>query len=241
MSSKPKVFVITAYSGEGEFLHACEMIHAQKDVEVTHYIVSHRPIDRAFDQMYQAWERVKTEHDYMVQLDADMVFANDTVLINQITILRQNPHYNQVSAPVYDFYTQGYLWGWHLFDPTVRFNRILEEHKHKPDKILDTSNLRILSMGYKGPTTVLHAHSPTLRTAFHFGWHRCLRKHGSPIQRVREIYKNTQSVFHGHAAAGADAADLYMRENNGDIDPIEYNSPIFQEVLAKYESSLQNG
>jgi hypothetical protein len=238
-----KVFVVTAYSGENEFEKCQESVKRQIGVTSTHYIVKNKPILEAFENLYQTWEGVKDNYDFLVQLDADMVIDRDDVFryIGQLFDSHKKP--NMVIFPVRDFFTDSNIWGLQCYTKDIKFNNLT--NKYKPDHEYDKSNRKKIEIPINSRAFVSHGFMPTIRTAFHFGWHRKLRSTIKPglkrsLQLVHQAYRATNDPMRGHAVAGSLYAERYMKSFSGDISPIEYTSSIFTEQLEKYEETLKD-
>ncbi len=242
----PKVFVACAYSGENEFEESQKSIDNQNNVEVHKFVVKNKGILEALNEVYQEWEKVKHDFDMFVTVDPDMVILNNDFIRNTWNWLQNNPQYNMFISPVLDFLSNTNIYGIRAYLPSVRFN--LCKNKYNPDNEFDKSSASIKLVDIKKEAPVSHASSPSVRSAFHYGWHRELRSElkricRDSIKNLRKAAKKTNHPMRKHAVAGADAALRYKSKSGGDISPIEYTSDIFISEFDEYlkEIDVQNG
>jgi hypothetical protein len=239
-----KIFVTTAYSGENEFEACCKSVNSQKGVDVEQYIVKNKPILEAFNEMYQAWESVKHKYDMLIQVDADMIMKDDNQFNYINSAFNNNFNYNYGVFPVQDFFTMTKIWGIACYKPSIQFN-VLKD-KYAPDGEYNQENRVKIPNSLSMTHVAFHSSMPTLRTAFHYGWHRELRSELKPvmhhhIKNVKVAYEATGDVMRKHVLEGHRAAKKYKKNNDGDISPIEYTSHIFQTTLRAYEEKERKG
>jgi len=237
-----RVFVLTAYSGENERELAFAKLQAQTNVEIDHFVVNHKPILEAFNTLYQKWESVKHDYDFVLQLDADMVFKHNAVLQHYGDLLFQHPKYNVLTSPVFDFFTYSNIWAIHCYKPSIKFN-VLKD-KYQPDEEYDkTARVRVPGITLNTKALVDHAPLPSLSQSFHFGWHRELRvrvKRGQRdnITKLDQARKKYPHPMRDAAWAGVLAARQYIDDNDGDFSPIEYQAEGYKQALHKYKEQI---
>lgn len=224
-----KLWVGTCYSGENEFEKCCEMIHAQKGVEITHHIIKNKSILDAFNDLYSTWNKVALNHDAFLQVDADMVLKNETVAKTIYHRMISQFNCNHIHLPVYDHFTMRNIWGIHMYGPSLRWKPVT--NKNRPDKPEFHSTERHLQLGNISEKALVdHAPSPSLETAFHYGWHRRLRQKTGLKSQLESTMKNDPQLWRRFAIEGFNEADKYLQNFHDGIDdnlPIEYNNQTF--------------
>src|SRR3954447_18957837 len=80
MSTPPRVFVGTLFSGEAEFDESQSMIRRQEGVAVETHVTSGLPELEAHNALWAAWEAAKKRHDLFVKIDADTILVDEGAL-----------------------------------------------------------------------------------------------------------------------------------------------------------------
>jgi hypothetical protein len=236
--SQPKIFIGTAYSGENEFELCIKKIHSQKDINITcHHVVQNKPILEAFQDMYDTWTKFKYDNDMFIQIDADIILYKDTTILDIYNTIK-GTQYNVISYPVFDHFTNTNIWALNSYRPSVKF--VTLKDKYRPDMEYKNKK-RFPGITLKTKAVAEHAPNPSIKHAFHFGWHRELRSEVSPVQKNRilnNLYNAPPTPSRLHAIAGAEAAKKYKKQHK-DFSPIEYTNPIFKEWFDKYDRQTQ--
>lgn len=170
----PKVFIGTMYSGENELVRCISAIRAQQGVDITHYIVRNKREIEAHRDLYSKWNSVKGNFDMFVQIDADTVLHNPTIMFEAHKLLRMSKEegYTSLQYPLLDMLTGQSIYGLNCYDPDVVFNVPNDEVYCDRSTSNNRTKLLTLEGGYHSP-------DPTYQQAFHFGLHRGLKNQES--------------------------------------------------------------
>lgn len=181
-----KVLIVTLYSGEAEFDACCRSVLDQKNVTIVHHIIKNLPNREAHQRLYRKFQDDRREYDFLVKLDADMVFSRDDSLAKMLSGF--SPGIDALFYTVWDRLTQSRMWSINIFRSTCSFefdnndplftDRLPVHHTGKKLSIVDEDNL------------VLHAPFPSEFQAFMFGVHRAFKvvQQGARIPRLEASY-----------------------------------------------------
>lgn len=202
----PRVFVGTMHYQEGDFQACLEAVHGQRGIVLTHFLVSGLGESQAHAELWEAWHRVRKDHDLFVKVDADTVLAHDTVLLEFWRLVSSNGRITGVQAPLHDFFTDDLINGLNAFRPCVSFRA--------PDDRLFVDRVDVghdvIVQSEKVPDSLrpagFHCHRASDRQAFHYGLHRSLKGQAHVIRKVRDAWKRTGDRTRAMALLGAAAA-----------------------------------
>jgi len=239
---QPKIYIGTGYCDENknELKQCCEKVNKQKNVIIEHEIFYTSYIWKdTFQKMYDTWGTKKQDFDLFIQLDADIVLINDTIVSYMYNLLNGKKSYNQIVFPLYDFLSDTNLLILNCYKPTVKFNKLT--HIHRFD--MEYSNYKRFPRKIIDPIVGTHSGNPTILTAFHYGWHRQLKTIATPGQKtilnnVKNSYEKTKNEYRGHAVAGIKYATKYMRETK-DTSAVGYKNVVFLEHYNNYIKKVQ--
>lgn len=206
----PRVFVGTMYCGEGDFKDACEAIASQRTVVVSHVVIKNLPEKEAHNQLWRAWRDAKSTHNMFVKVDADTVLAHDEVLFEFWNLMSSNSRITGIQAPLYDYFTDGYVNGLNCFSPKVTFQNTTDQLfcdrqvdvDHDIVVGSDSVPERLRHAGY-------HCFHATDEQAFHFGVHRALKGQVHVLERVKQAWKNHNDRQRALVLLGAKSASLF--------------------------------
>lgn len=219
MSKRPKIFVGTLYSGEGEIAQCCDMINKQQHVDVTHVIISHLPEKDAHNALWAEWRKRKASFDLFVKVDADTILIDTCILARISDKMLIDPRITGLQAPLFDYMTNDMINGLNCFTPKVQFNDTTSELFC--DRQVDV-NHDIVLKGSTLPDILrpagYHCLKPTDIQAFHYGLHRALKGQYDIISKVKNAAYDKASPHHASrlmALLGADAAATMKDKSKG--------------------------
>lgn len=231
----PRIFVGTMYVAEGDFERCIARIREQRDVEVTHHIVSNMREKEAHNSLWKAWRDNKDSHSLFVKVDADTVLESELTLRFIWEQFNANPRVTGLQAPLHDYMTDGLINGLNAFSPRVVFNDTRDElHCDRRVDVAHDIVLRSDDMPRQLIPAGFHAWHSTERQAFHYGLHRQLKNQTETIQRLFNAWNRAHDRIRGFAIMGSrvahDDAFLVGRCFN-------YNDPEFENAFREAEGS----
>lgn len=230
---KPKVFVGTLSSGEGDLEKCRSAIHTQVNVLQTHVVISDLPEKEAHNALWHEWRSRQSTYDMFVKVDADTVLADPWVLERLWTLMSSDPDITGIQAPLLDYFTDGHINGLNCFSPRVKFNDTSDELFC--DRRVDVGHVRIIKSdlvpdelrpaGY-------HCYNAHEAQAFHFGVHRQLKGQIETMRMVRKAWhRHSKDRLRGMALLGA------LLSSNFADGGFNYGDQKFKDVLAATSSS----
>lgn len=158
------VVIGTLYSGEGDFEYCCKSVKSQ-DYPCEQFVISDTMEAKAHSVLYRTFK--DSDYDYLIKLDADMVFIDNNA-VRQMVSIADEGGYDKVSFKVQDFFTNSKFFGVHLFSKRVnwKWKRFVSKNI-KPDR-LDTAKHVYLSKN----ALVYHCYHANIKQSFHYGFHR---------------------------------------------------------------------
>jgi hypothetical protein len=172
MSSRPRVLVLTLYSGEAEYGRCRESLESQTYREWEHRSFEDLPNAEAHAFLYQTIMAESERHDLFFKLDADMVLADDEVLSDLARVFEERADLDHLVVAVSDWMTESRIIGAHLFSNRARWRQHAETLYVDPDPYFPG---RKLVVDNPPRDLILHACDPSPLQAFHFGAHRALQ------------------------------------------------------------------
>ncbi len=205
----PRIFIGTMFSGEGDFDECVKMVAMQRDVHVTHKVITNLPEREAHNALWQSWREAKNTHDLFVKVDADTVLAGYNTLKTIWELMSSDVRITGLQAPLHDFFTLEMINGLNCFKPSVTFNDTSDDLFC--DRRVDVGHDVVIS-SENVPDSLrpagFHCYGTTPKQAFHFGLHRALKGQSNIIERVRRAHVNAgwslkrQLVLEGASCAG---------------------------------------
>lgn len=208
---KPRIFVGTMYSGEGDREECDRMIVSQIGVDVKHHIIENMPEKQAHNVLWKAWNESKTSFDLFVKVDADTVLTSEQTLLTIWETMSVNPRITGMQAPLMDFFTNGLINGLNCFTPKVTFNESSDELFC--DRRVDVDH-DIVIASTEVPETLrpagFHCYRSTPKQAFHFGLHRALKNQTLVIDLLRKAYKANGDDIRAYALLGVECSKVFQ-------------------------------
>jgi len=213
---KPKIFIGTMYSGEGDFDECKRSVIFQEGVTTTHHIISGMDERSAHNALWAAWNDAKETHDLFVKLDADTVLATPQILLQIWDLFDTNSDLTSIQAPLHDYMTDDFINGLNSFHPDVFFRKTDDplycdrvDYGHRRQLLATEITDTLKPAGY-------HCHHSTYLQAFHYGLHRMLKKQRDTIEKVQNVWKREHDSIRALALAGARAATSVKQHNYTD-------------------------
>lgn len=166
-----KVLVLTLESGEGEAFESAESVKRQ-DYECSHVVFSGYSNKAAHDKLYQHIMDHYDSYDIFIKLDADMVFETTSVVQTIVKQFRSDSNLDWLSVQVFDYFTDTYIWGMHVFSNRCSWSISSDAVFVDPAPKFPGNRLRVATLP---GAEISHCKSPTDLQAKLFGYHRALK------------------------------------------------------------------
>ena len=191
-----KILVGTLYTIENEFERCVAAVRRQTHPEVEHFVVRGRGNREAHAELYGTFMARADAFDLFVKVDADMVIGSEQLFANLAERFEKAPEIHHAELPVYDFFTDGPVWGLHAWRSCVRWPErgdglFLDESPVDPEHhTKDWSDLA---------PAAAHCPDPAPFQAFHFGLHKGLKLREALALRCRARlayhWRNIEATF----------------------------------------------
>jgi len=233
------VLVGTLASGENELPECREAIRRQVGCSITHFIIEGLGNREAHQALYKRFQDQRTEYDYLIKIDADMVLCSDYAIAQIIEVFGAYPRLDHLILPVRDWYTQTDINGLHTFSHRVCWRQNSE--RLFVDYHPETEGERMVHRGHPAPIA-WHSPNPGQQQAYQFGIHRALKivqpgrsaisrgqvkSQAAVLRAVWRHYCRTQDVRLALAVIGADfilRQYSYSTKYSGDYRSQEFAS-----------------
>lgn len=236
--NKFRIFVGTMYTQEGDFLKSKARIQEQKDVLVTHFIISDLKEKEAHNVLWRAWKDQRSNHDLFVKIDADTILRSETTLKTIAELFQQNSRVTGMQAPLHDYMTNSHINGLNAFSPKVTFNATQDELYC--DRQVDTDH-DIVLRGTNLPADLIpagyHCHYSTESQAFHYGVHRMLKGQTDIINQVMHAWHDDQDRIRGFALIGASMSGMFAHNKRFNYSDAEFKAA-FEQASAAYNQMV---
>jgi hypothetical protein len=240
MSDLPRVFVGTMYTQEGEFEGCLKQVQAQKDVVVSHVIISGLKEKEAHNALWHAWRHQGPSHDLFVKIDADTVLASTRTLALIWEQFATNPRVTGLQAPLHDYLTDSLINGLNAFSTRVVFNDTQDELYC--DRQVDTNHDIVLREKDLTPLLIpagFHCWNSTDIQAFHFGVHRTLKGQKATIDKVRTAWNRDRDRPRAFALLGSEMSDRLALKRRFNYSDTEFQAA-FEEAKKRYDELNQH-
>jgi len=231
--NQPKIFVGTLEAGESEFEECCQVISRQRNVEITHHIISHLPELDAHNQLWKKWEDVKKGYDLFVKVDADTILIDKLALHRIWKLFEGDRRVTGAQILLHDYFTDNLIPGLNSFTPKVKFQST--QNHLMPDRS-DTNHDVVLNgkeVQYLAPIG-WHCKYPSPKQSFHFGLHRALKKQDDILKKICNLWVKSgyPDDSRSWAITGYMAASFWMRNS------FDYNNKKFEKKFLEWEKTL---
>jgi len=209
--SDPNIFVGTMFCGEGDYYECCSSIYRQKNVSIVHNRLHNLPEKQAHNALWSSWRKIKDNgFDMFVKIDADTVLAHDEILFELWKLMSSNPRITGIQAPLFDYFTDGYINGLNCFSPKVVFNDTTDDLFC--DRKVDVNHDIVINsadVGERLRPAGHHCFHATEEQSFHFGLHRALKCQVQVIDLVKQAWKHHNDKQRAFALLGASCANTF--------------------------------
>ena len=179
MRDRPKVLVLTLFSGEAEFDRCRSSLERQHYLSWEQRVIENLPNTEAHARLYETIMAESGNFGLFLKLDADMVLADEEVLTDLVRVFAERPDLDHLVVAVSDWMTDSHIVGAHLFSNRTRWQQHEETLYVDPDPEFPG---RKLVVDDPPRNLILHAGDPSPLQAFHFGAHRALQ--------ASQVYRN---------------------------------------------------
>jgi len=188
-----KILIITAECGEAQFKKQLQQLNGQKNVTITHEIISNLNLKDAQTMVYKICHLNRdSDYDFIIKLDGDMLLKDNMSLIKMCEHARKIK-YPRITFKVFDYYTNRSINGVHFLVPKYIPNkRPIVEHRN--DYWIET---------IKGKNTrqyadeILHGFNSTIEQCVRFGISRGIKANcdGANSSHWRTIYFLNKNAY----------------------------------------------
>lgn len=180
-SNTPKIFVGTMSCEEEAGLERCiRSVSKQKNVDVTHVVISNLGEKSAHDKLYSTWQKFKNDFDAFVQIDNDTSLMGENTLYAMFTHLQNSMKlsYTSIQVPLRDFFQDRNIMGLNMYSKAVSWT----ESKNLWCDRCTVNNVTQTNSPYHLIPAGNHALNPTKIQAIRYGIHRGLKRGGVSSQ-----------------------------------------------------------
>jgi len=183
MRGRPKVLVLSLFSGEAEFDRCRSSLELQEYASWEQRVFENLPNAEAHTRLYETIMMECENCGIFLKLDADMVLADPGVLGDLVRVFEQHSDLDHLVVAVSDWMTDSNIIGAHLFSNRVWWRHHAETLYVDPDPEYPGRKLVISD---PPRDLILHAGDPSPLQAFHFGAHRALQ--------ASQVYRRLQDA-----------------------------------------------
>lgn len=233
------------YSGENEYESCIASIKSQTLADdIDFFVIENQPNKIAHDLLYETFNQQAQNYDYLLKMDADMVFIGDNAVAQMLLEFQQNPSLDHLMVDVYDCLSDIPIPGQNMYSNRVRWlgneDRLIVDYHGQ----YSGESKRIVDKPQS-----YHMPDPSEEQAFTFGFHRALKVlqtnqpnrslgraliHWTIINKVYDAYLRDPDRRRLFALAGA-----WHALTHSDIpDDIEYKSEVVQQYFTVWEKSI---
>lgn len=235
-----RVFVGTLHSNEGDFEKCCEAISLQRNVVVTHKIISNMNERDAHNALWTTWREHQSTHDVFVKVDADTVLISDDTLATICHAL-ESQKATGLQAPLHDFMTDNLINGLNAYTSDVVF------HVTKDDLFCDrdictgnTKILRDLELPPELRPAGFHGHYATSLQAFRFAIHRAMKDQRDSMQQLIYAWRRHKDRIRGMGVIGIMIAKRYAEKEKKRSDYSDENFiAAYNDAELRYDEYIQ--
>lgn len=192
----PKIFVGTMSCEEEAGLERCiRSVSKQKNVDITHVVISNLGERSAHDKLYSTWQKFKNEFDAFVQIDNDTSLRGEDTLSAMFEHLQNSfaQSYTSIQVPLHDFFQNKNIMGLNMYSKAVSWT---ESKSLWCDRCTVNNVTQTKSPDHLVPAGN-HALNPTKIQAIRYGIHRGLKRGGVNSQdfvNVLDAHKKSPCV-----------------------------------------------
>lgn len=228
-----KIYVGTLFSGENEFEQCKKAINSQRYNDFDHVVFSYLPNKEAHFKLYTDFLS-KKEYDILVKVDADTVLIDNRAFDRIVSIFNSNPRLQHVNFMLWDFYTMRRIRG----QSSNRNGFWISDNNNNVfvDRVIKYQSKDEL---YQNEIIGIHSPNPSFYQAFHFGFHRQLKKQHYLILHLFKAFIVSFNLKRAYALCGAMAVITgQLSSKNNDIYDDRSIQYMFQRTTAKPRTIL---
>ena len=206
MTSLPRVFVGTMFSIENQFKDCINVIQSQKEIHVTHEIISGLREHDAHVKLYESWEKMKDQYDAFIKVDADMILKDDLVLHRMTEEINRSVKdgYTSIQCPLYDYYIEDMIFGLNCYSTKVIFHT--PSSKLFCDRSTSNNFTKVIRSSADSHFDLFpagsHCDNPSEKQAFMWGYHRGAKSNTSIYHQLKDSYDKNPTWEKKIALAG---------------------------------------
>lgn len=234
----PRVFVGTMHYQEGDFQSCLRSVHAQKEIKLTHFLISGLGEAEAHRELWAAWRTARGSHDMFVKVDADTELAHDHVLSAFWSRMSLNERITGIQAPLHDHFTNDNINGLNCFSPRVIFRD--SDDPLFVDRV-DTNHDVVVASWQVGPLLTpagFHCRAATDVQAFHYGLHRALKGQQHVINRVNIEWTKSGDRKRAMVLLGAKAAPSFVDKSGFNYPDARFKAA-FQTAVNEFDEATR--
>ncbi|GAB4392162.1 MAG: hypothetical protein Tsb005_05020 [Gammaproteobacteria bacterium] len=228
---KPRVFIGMLYSGEAEFLTACQAINQQENVTIEHEIIRNLPELQAHQVLWDKWNAVKHLFDLFIKIDADTILINKHAVYDIYQLFAADSEVTGAQILLHDYYTDRLIAGLNCFTKDVVFR---QTKNHLLCDRVDTNHKKVLkgsAVEHLAPIGY-HCQNPHPVQAFRFGFHRALKKQHQTLSQLAHAWLKHEDDARMWALAGAMSVSMWNKRFHN------YTDAKFQTLFERFKTEL---
>lgn len=166
-----RILVGVMYSGENEYERCIESIKSQTIAnDIDYFVIENQPNKIAHDMLYETFNQQAKYYDYLLKMDADMVFIDGSSVVKMLVEFQKKPNLDHLMVDVYDCLSDIPIPGQNMYSNRVKWegnesSLIVDYHGNFKGDIKRITD---------SPLTY-HMPNPSPIQAFGFGFHRALK------------------------------------------------------------------
>ena len=193
------VEVGTMYCGEGDF-EECKKSIMSQDCPVDHVVIENTEEALAHYQLYSGFK--ERGADILVKVDADMVLKHSDVISKFIKQISMG--YTRVTYLVDDFFTGQTIQGINAYSSRISVpdkKHFMTKIKRTPDRFMGKNKTTRIDK-----SVAWHCYHANEKQAFHFGFHRYLKKSNDKCKMLYHRWKSEDHPLLRMACLGMNVA-----------------------------------
>lgn len=223
------------YSNENDFTQCCEIINKQKNVNITHVVISNLPEKIAHNKLWDSWDKEKYCKDYtcFIKIDADTVLHSEHTIETIGNYFKHSNRLTGMQCYLHDYYSDELIFGLNCFSPAVKFQKTTDDLYC--DRNVDVNHDIVLRGNQLSEQLIpagFHCHNSSDIQSFHYGYHRALKNKVDNLNKVKLAYDLKRDRKRAFVLLGADNSKLLK-------DKFNYTDPefvkLFQNVYDNFD------
>lgn len=167
-----RVLVGTLHTMENEFEMCKQSVFRQQGVQWSHFVLSNHSDKEGHEALYGHFMAMRSQYDYFVKLDADMVLRKDTVIRDAVLKLNALQEADLLVVGVHDFFLDATISGLHVYRSSVEWPSY-QDSVFTDQPPMDDS--RIHHCPAEMSPCVTHCENPNILQCYRWGMHRAIK------------------------------------------------------------------